>query len=924
MKKYGVMNEEESLELLNSIDASRLAEYNGILNHAAAESAREADPGKAIDIYLRTVGEAMGAAHTMTFRQNNDGTFSMTHVWDAEGQPSWNGFFQNMPECEIDYEWFDAFRNNQAYMITDMDELREYNPAACELPVSYGIERLCLCPLFSGTRVAGFFEIVNPAEEHMAGCCALSWTSAGYLSLLLRQELDSRNDFDSELVHTDSVTGLYSGNIFRKSLGLFLEGLNNGQYGGEWDLIYFNILRFKMLNDRHGYVEGDRILKRMGNAIRKAIRSEYVTRLDDDRFYALVEDSRAEQAVRKVHKTMLEDETDSINISAGICRIEKGVTDTAQVMDRARIAGDSPYIDYTHYYRSYSSEMSDMLRKESYIIDKVDEAIKKGWIKVYYQPVISTLSRKVASAEALSRWQDPEYGMLSPADFIPVLEEARLLYKVDMFVLEKVCTDIRSAADARHDYCRVSINLSRHDLELSDLHARINSILDKYSIPHDVIHFEITESALIRNESIVRDHIERFHQDGFDVWLDDFGSGYSSLNTLHKYNFDCIKIDMMFFRMSNERTPLIISSIVNMSKEIRMTVLCEGVETREQLNFLKSIGCTYAQGFLFSKPVPIEELFANDKIKSMGMETRDDHIFYSNVSKMNILRFTGFTGGIGQTDSSGIRDKEIPVAILETFGERYRIIYENDTIMKYADVIKGGAFNKEGYIDEIESSQDSAAISRQIMERTERDHKPVEYDFITDSIFLRIICEFITKYKDRRAFLIRGINMSSYGSVSSFVAPDQEITEYSTPDDFFRRLTLTYKRLKSDPCYSPEAVYDWNYDENTVLALMRQLNTLFDCVRIIDPITCGAAAIGEGCEEFDYPSKCYSIRGFSEKCEDCTEYQILKEKNRVEIFDEYRSQKRQILNRYIKVNGHSYVLQYVRNIRMEGWEQLGK
>ena len=210
----------------------------------------------------------------------------------------------------------------------------------------------------------------------------------------------------------------------------------------------------------------------------------------------------------------------------------------------------------------------------------------------------------------MARWIDPVYGFLSPADFIPVLEEARLIHKIDMFIAKQVCIDQHIIAEKAGRIVPVSINISRLDFMLIDVLKVVQDDARQYSVDTKNIHIEITESALEDDREDLIKKVNALRACGFEVWLDDFGSGYSSLNVLQDFTFDVIKVDMRFMR-TLERSPeteVIVRSIIEMSKNLGLRSLVEGVETRKQYDFLKRIGTDMAQGFLFSKPVPIEEL----------------------------------------------------------------------------------------------------------------------------------------------------------------------------------------------------------------------------------------------------------------------------------------------------------------------------
>ena len=247
-----------------------------------------------------------------------------------------------------------------------------------------------------------------------------------------------------------------------------------------------------------------------------------------------------------------------------------------------------------------------------YIIHNVDQAIEKGWVVPYYQPVVWSKDGKLCGLEALARWNDPKRGMLSPASFVPTLENTKLIHKLDACIIERVCQNIREALDTRDNktIVPVSINFSRLDFELMDAVKVLDDIMMKYDIPKELIHVEITESALTDKDTNLFNAVHQLKEKGYALWLDDFGSGYSSLNVLKDFEFDVLKIDMKFLTgfSTNPRTKLLIESIIQMSEKLGMRTLTEGVETKEEMEFLNKVNCERLQGYLFGKPFPHEVL----------------------------------------------------------------------------------------------------------------------------------------------------------------------------------------------------------------------------------------------------------------------------------------------------------------------------
>lgn len=246
--------------------------------------------------------------------------------------------------------------------------------------------------------------------------------------------------------------------------------------------------------------------------------------------------------------------------------------------------------------------------RNDYIISHLDEALEKGWIRPYFQPIIRTITGSVAVAEALARWQDPEYGMLMPADFMPVLEENGLVYKLDCFMLTEALRIQRQRMDHGLQVGTISVNFSRSDFDVMDIASFIQEQVEKYQVERDLIWLEITESTLVKDKDRMISVVKNLRKSGFRVCMDDFGSGYSSLIFLNDYTLDVIKLDMGFLRSFSPVSKEIMRSTVNMAKNLGIKTLAEGVEKEEHVKFLQEIGCDMMQGYYFSVPLPEKEM----------------------------------------------------------------------------------------------------------------------------------------------------------------------------------------------------------------------------------------------------------------------------------------------------------------------------
>ncbi len=373
--------------------------------------------------------------------------------------------------------------------------------------------------------------------------------------------------------------------------------------------LFTNIANFRIINAQKGFDEGDKVLREIGLRFEKAFPNELVARQSDDHFIIFTENVNLENKIKTLDEIVKK-------ASGGLYVLLKvggyvpmeGETPNKSI-DKARYACNMIKRMPETNYLEYDEKINDIFIKRQYIVNHLDEAIEKGWIKAFYQPVVWSDDHKLCGVEALARWIDPNIGFLSPADFIPVLEDNRLIHKLDRCIIDCVFKNMRNAIDNGRKIVPVSINFSRLDFELMDVEKTLDELVAEYDIDKKYIHVEITESALINNENFLNTNIKNIKNLGYSVWLDDFGSGYSSLNVLKDFTFDVVKIDMKFLTNfdSNEKTKDILDCIIQLANRLGMNTLTEGVETEAESEFLTRIGCERLQGYLFGKPYSLED-----------------------------------------------------------------------------------------------------------------------------------------------------------------------------------------------------------------------------------------------------------------------------------------------------------------------------
>ena len=416
---------------------------------------------------------------------------------------------------------------------------------------------------------------------------------------------------DERLIHDavyDHLINIHNVNYFSSEI-IRLQKTNpykiqNGIY------LFTNIANFRIINSQKGFDEGDKVLREIGLRFEKAFPNDLVARQSDDHFIIFTEKNNLENKIKTLDE-IVKKASGGLYVLlkvGGYVPMENESPNKA--IDKARYACNMIKRMPETNYLEYDEKINDLFIKRQYIVNHLDEAIEKGWIRAYYQPVVWSNDHKLCGIEALARWIDPNIGFLSPADFIPVLEENRLIHKLDRCIIDCVFKNMRNAIDKGRTIVPVSINFSRLDFELMDVESTLDELVNKYEIDKKYVHVEITESALINSENFLNTNIKKIKNLGYSVWLDDFGSGYSSLNVLKDFTFDVVKIDMKFLTNfdSNEKTKDILDCIIQLANRLGMNTLTEGVETETESEFLEKIGCERLQGYLFGKPYSLEDL----------------------------------------------------------------------------------------------------------------------------------------------------------------------------------------------------------------------------------------------------------------------------------------------------------------------------
>lgn len=407
----------------------------------------------------------------------------------------------------------------------------------------------------------------------------------------------------------DELTGIYNKQAFyAKTKEMLLDNPDKN-----FDLLRINIERFKVLNDLFGESTGDKLLRYIGKFLKEINLPLCVSgRLYADNFVVCYEAGKGDSR-RMINTLQMVADSFAINnrtiLSFGLYRIDDKTLPVSVMCDRANMALWKAKGNFKNPYCEYDEKMRQQVLKEQKIINAMEMAIQNKEFTLYLQPKYDIEKGTIIGAEALVRWISLENGFISPGDFIPVFENNGFVYEVDKFIWEESCRYLRKWLDEGREVHPISVNVSRIDLYDPKLVQHLVDLREKYQLPSQYLELEITESAYTEDPEQIITITRQLREAGFVILMDDFGTGYSSLNMLKDIQIDVLKLDMGFLKSSDysAKGGNILTAILKMAESLKMQTIVEGVETKEQVEFLKSIGCKYVQGFYYSKPLPVGE-----------------------------------------------------------------------------------------------------------------------------------------------------------------------------------------------------------------------------------------------------------------------------------------------------------------------------
>lgn len=555
------------------------------------------------------------------------------------------------------------------------------------------------------------------------------------------------------MVERDTVTRLYTKYKFYRAVHSILSEETDDTFA----FVRIDIDRFKMINNFYGVKEGDRVLQSVASELRRistAFDRFVYGRVENDVFAVCMpfQEENIELLVKALQINLRRANKDyNIKISCGVYVINDDAMEVSEMYDRAFLAAKSCKGKFSQSIAYYNESMVENMRQEQFVINEVNRAIDEEQFEVYLQPKIDLTTDCSYGAEALVRWKHPEKGMIAPDEFIPVYEKNGIIGKLDQYMWRSVCKLLRRWLDEGREPNPISVNVSRVNIYNPHLVKILRKLITEYQIPPELLNLELTESAFIEDQDLVMNTMSSLRRLGFKIMMDDFGSGYSSLNVLKDIEVDYLKVDMKFLQDQelSGKAEKVLTSVIRMAKWLHLPSIVEGVETPEQVDFLKCIGCEYAQGYYYAKPLTVaeyEQYIAREE--ELGVKSSADE----NVAIINDLWNT-------RSSVSRLFDMlETPIAVYEYRNEKIELLRTNT---RYdADIVFEKETDEGEYARRIQQEKESL---RETFARVARGDfcEPMEYE-LREGIWYRATVRMIGKRADTMLMMVTLCEISAY------------------------------------------------------------------------------------------------------------------------------------------------------------------
>ena len=561
------------------------------------------DLDQTINAVLTQIGEFLVSDRAYVF-EIKDELMNNTHEWTAPGISPQLEKLQQL-DLSLISDWLPFFEKNDCIIIDDVEQLQKTNPAAYATLHAQEITSLIAAPIFLDNKLAGYIGIDNYDSEKIKNSSYLLLSMSIFLSYAIRH----RNHVDMlhRLSYHDLLTNALNRNAFMDVLSQF----RPGQYASA-GIIYIDINGMKEINDFYGHHQGDKILITTVAKVFNLFKPDELFRIGGDEFVIITYDLTETDFYEKfnlLRNIFCEKTNLPFSIATGSCWV-KSPSDLNSLLQQADSA---MYTDKKKFYYGkektsrYRHNLDDILNLANY--SALQEALTAGQFCIYFQPKISLDTEEFIGSEALIRYINQAGEIIAPNNFIPILEEARLIKMLDLYVFEEVCKQINIWKERKLRVKPVSINLSRSTLSYHFLADQLLALITKHNIDISLLELEVTETAEVDNQLVFSQALEKLKEYGFSISIDDFGVRNASLSLFTTINFDILKLDHSLVKTlaQNQKARILIRSLAVICSDLGIKLIAEGVETLEQLDILKELRCNEVQGYLFSKPLPLND-----------------------------------------------------------------------------------------------------------------------------------------------------------------------------------------------------------------------------------------------------------------------------------------------------------------------------
>lgn len=561
------------------------------------------DLDQTINAVLTQIGEFLVSDRAYVF-EIKDELMNNTHEWTAPGISPQLEKLQQL-DLSLISDWLPFFEKNDCIIIDDVEQLQKTNPAAYATLHAQEITSLIAAPFFLDNKPAGYIGIDNYDSEKIKNSSYLLLSMSIFLSYAIRH----RNHVDMlhRLSYHDLLTNALNRNAFMDVLSQF----RPGQYASA-GIIYIDINGMKEINDFYGHHQGDKILITTVAKVFNLFKPDELFRIGGDEFVIITYDLTETDFYEKfnlLRNIFCEKTNLPFSIATGSCWV-KSPSDLNSLLQQADSA---MYTDKKKFYYGkektsrYRHNLDDILNLANY--SALQEALTAGQFCIYFQPKISLDTEEFIGSEALIRYINQAGEIIAPNNFIPILEEARLIKMLDLYVFEEVCKQINIWKERKMRVKPVSINLSRSTLSYHFLADQLLALITKHNIDISLLELEVTETAEVDNQLVFSQALEKLKEYGFSISIDDFGVRNASLSLFTTINFDILKLDRSLVKTlaQNQKARILIRSLAVICSDLGIKLIAEGVETLEQLDILKELRCNEVQGYLFSKPLPLND-----------------------------------------------------------------------------------------------------------------------------------------------------------------------------------------------------------------------------------------------------------------------------------------------------------------------------